>query len=605
MRRAIVLFTCLGLIASCMCGCNKNTDNAGNVNTTQQASGIGEEETTAFQNILVPTEHKGIYKYPDTYQSICMPSVLENNNRLVVHYPKNDKEYVEVRDVAGGSLIADAMLDGEQIGIGITDEGFYAYDLSGTVRLLDFRCREIQSYNLKNNNGYNVYFSMDGNYIIYSDNNGAACIYNCQRDEYITLSEVIYINEVICYNTDGFYILDPNGDVFRIDIEGNVINTNKRKNAKYFGDKFIETTHDGYVLSEPMSQSNTLICGDVESEYVLGASADYIVATLNDNTIRIYNTELLKSTEAMNLGEIWMTTMESNGHTTMVRMIEADTFELLTINPEELYFNTELVQSGDYEFDSPYEEFFEEVVPESEEVAQIINEIYETYNVRVFFEVKEDRDNLLLFNRCTPYSGSQLEVVQALKEFMELSPKDIYRQVSENQEVLVMFADRIDDEEGYEDDAVGITFSIGDTMFISVEKCGEAEDMIEIYSHEFIHLLDYSVTAEELTAWDELSPDNAYFGSYIYPYGADKYTYANDGENCYFTDAYARTFREEDRARIGENMYLTYMTGNADIFTSPHLQKKASELCSSYRNNYPCLEEIPEGEWYMDMYLNQ
>ena len=103
---------------------------------------------------------------------------------------------------------------------------------------------------------------------------------------------------------------------------------------------------------------------------------------------------------------------------------------------------------------------------------------------------------------------------------------------------------------------------------------------------------------------------------YIYSFGDDDYSDENeytyydscDEEDIYFIYNYARTNDEEDRAVTGEYLYNAYKGGDddymyEDMFALEHIRKKAETLCRFFRENFDCLKQIPEGEWYLEKAL--
>ncbi|MBQ7647223.1 MAG: hypothetical protein IJS94_08145, partial [Clostridia bacterium] len=155
-------------------------------------------------------------------------------------------------------------------------------------------------------------------------------------------------------------------------------------------------------------------------------------------------------------------------------------------------------------------------------------------------------------------------------------------------------------------DAAGLTLEIGENPAIALQD--EGSITIDLFSHEFIHLLEKKVYYELLNDWEKLSPDGSYFMSYENYYsrqGASDYTcYGNKGK-VYFIDSYSRTFPTEDRARVGEYLYSSYKEGKLvwQFKENKYIRRKAVKLCEILRETYPCLDSIPKGEWYLEKFL--
>ena len=103
-----------------------------------------------------------------------------------------------------------------------------------------------------------------------------------------------------------------------------------------------------------------------------------------------------------------------------------------------------------------------------------------------------------------------------------------------------------------------------------------------------------------------LSPEDGYLNSFANYYSVEDYIsgYESDLSNVYFLDGYGRVNPGEDRARIGEYLWYSYEDQRLESsYGSEHVRAKAETLAKMMRERYSCLEEIEEGELYLEKAL--
>lgn len=139
--------------------------------------------------------------------------------------------------------------------------------------------------------------------------------------------------------------------------------------------------------------------------------------------------------------------------------------------------------------------------------------------------------------------------------------------------------------------------------------------MKQTLAHELTHVLE-PVFEQCFTdngdwdMWTKLNPDGfEYDGTYDeYFNNTDKstldYTYQYDGDpnDAYFFDRYSKTFENEDRARIFENLFIACDSEtSADWLRSPHLMKKAELICDMLHTGFESVSGADSVYWEQNL----
>lgn len=143
-------------------------------------------------------------------------------------------------------------------------------------------------------------------------------------------------------------------------------------------------------------------------------------------------------------------------------------------------------------------------------------------------------------------------------------------------------------ESGSLEQATGAQFFSGTDAYVVIASGPYSEQAL---CHELFHAMETHILTNS-GAFDQWSKLNPQAFSYSYhPLSArqDPTVYLM-GENRAFTDTYAMTFPNEDRARVFEYAMLP---GNKNTFQPWILQRKLAALCSGIREAYG-LEKSPE-----------
>lgn len=127
-----------------------------------------------------------------------------------------------------------------------------------------------------------------------------------------------------------------------------------------------------------------------------------------------------------------------------------------------------------------------------------------------------------------------------------------------------------------------------------------SSDLSQRVHHELFHVIDNRVlsTCSAYDTWSDLNPEGF---EYDYNYLRNLSRKDEDlisGDDAAFIDLYSMSFPKEDRARI---MEYAMMDDCADIFASPTLQKKLSQLCLGIRQAFNL--EVSGGTYLWEQYL--
>ncbi|MGM9658056.1 MAG: hypothetical protein ACI3W9_03600 [Eubacteriales bacterium] len=139
--------------------------------------------------------------------------------------------------------------------------------------------------------------------------------------------------------------------------------------------------------------------------------------------------------------------------------------------------------------------------------------------------------------------------------------------------------------------AAALTYTYGDTRVLVADIDSNFDLLRQNIVHELMHIADDRISEKEtedgtgyLSGWTELVPPGwNYFYSYHDEYGNEMNDYSytsSDGGNFWFVDAYSKSFPTEDRARIMENLVLSYDEGGLNYaLDSDNMRMKARYLC--------------------------
>ena len=281
------------------------------------------------------------------------------------------------------------------------------------------------------------------------------------------------------------------------------------------------------------------------------------------------------------------------------------------INPEEFSISNKLRVEKDIDMTAPEKMLFKDPYGSDEELDPILTELYDRFGIKLFFELNRHMNNKWDNQIYDSYYGDRVLKAQQILDYFNNWPDDICRQVTDNGSDLWIiiceeFHPAMSDPELI--DPAGQALSSNGRPTIILEAFDELDGtFVQNLSHEFIHTLNNRMDFSDTEAWESLSPADGYKNSFADYYSATQYTsgYEEDLSNVYFIDSYGRVNSEEDRARIGEYLWYSYVNGELDsAYGSEHVRAKAELLIKMYREKYSCLAEIEEGELYLEKALS-
>ncbi len=138
---------------------------------------------------------------------------------------------------------------------------------------------------------------------------------------------------------------------------------------------------------------------------------------------------------------------------------------------------------------------------------------------------------------------------------------------------------------------------------------GYEESLKQNFAHEFMHLIELTIVKnynmQLFLSWEDFNPEGfSYTYSYLTESGetmdswnSPEYTSEaeDDVTESYFIDGYAKTFPNEDRARLFENLFVD--NNSAWWLESSHLRAKAEYLCQCLRENFSSLKNAENICW--------
>ena len=110
-----------------------------------------------------------------------------------------------------------------------------------------------------------------------------------------------------------------------------------------------------------------------------------------------------------------------------------------------------------------------------------------------------------------------------------------------------------------------------------------------LFYHELMHNIEFTLNNEYAFAdWNSLNPNNFLYDLSYTKESNPTYTLNNiSSKDIYFIDSYSKTYPDEDRARIFENICLQ----SSNITKYEHLYSKAKYLQEELLSYYPILKE--------------
>ena len=580
---------------------------------------------------LKPLEKSGMYRVKDIKKGIFYISdYTDNGNTVLIEKYKtyDSAPEFEAFDLCNRQNAGTLSIENAAEDWGALSYGFWFFS-KGKLILTDPALNVTAEYGLPYEKCRMMWVSPDGRMVLFNRSHGATEMFTLSNGliEQTEMSQDIRVKTVTGYDGTAVTATNSKDEHYRIMLTGAVTELSDGEcEVDYFAeypDSRIVRYSDMYdaevILDKDTGATKTVLFNDWD-EYVVAANWKYMVTFISDKKFRVYDLQNCVATDFIKTGqELSRAVISENGGIFLADGSYNDEDDYLSraffVDTAELDF-TEDFRMINREGDAPFSEaFFLEPETEDEEVRELLDELHEDYLVDVFFEAADIDDNLPSYV-CRPFTGDALGALESLKDFLDLSPRELVSEASDGKGLWVMFTDKIEDSDRPPYSLAGFSskFAGHSIIVIQVDSGSDYEGdipftkMMENFSHEFIHFLDdkYDWDTDLNDEWEELSPEGSYFYSYSYPEDADTmqytmyYTYGGDDHDAYFINEYSRTYPTEDRAQNAEQLYRGYLYDYKPFADYPHLEEKCKKMIEIYRELFPCLEEIPEGEWYLE-----
>ncbi|NLT07952.1 MAG: hypothetical protein GXY08_00365 [Ruminococcus sp.] len=611
--------------------------------TTTTSSDSGNKATTTTvpktpdpvdESLINPTSIKGIYSYKLDEKLTSTPYLYVNDDKILLAEPNETEYLVQLYDMNSGKLLAEGSSptagEYDYKTYTLCDNCIIEIENSSTLKYYDLSFNELKTIDLGFEAGDEIRYnyvdatSSSGKYVFYTSTTPTMSmdedpivnyyIYDTENDERNEICSdydffnISYNEKDECFDCSTSYMPTEN-TVVKIALDGTVSETNYIGAEGYSNGKAFNYTSTGMYISNYDGSDAKFVYYDIENEPPYNTNGKYAVS-INRNT-RIYDLENNLVSDPFKSGgtsafefaddnRIFFVGREYNG-TPFLKVLKTEEFEIK--NPLRTETNVDISEPEKMIFKNPY--------GSDPELDVILKEIYDRYNIKVFFELTRQMGNKWNNYVYESYYGDKVNKARELLDYLNNWPDDIARQVTNYQsEMWIVICEEFHPEVVSSEniDPAGIATTYDGKPLIVAEAYDDDERFYRgTLSHEFIHILDQGIDYETLDAWTDLSPEDGYLNSFANYYSVEDYIsgYESDLSNVYFLDGYGRVNPEEDRARIGEYLWYSYEDQRLESsFGSEHVRAKAERLVSMFRDRYSCLEEVEEGELYLEKALS-
>lgn len=601
---------------------------------------------------LKKTKRKGLYKlgaYSKDSVDFCRFPEKDRALMLVTDYVSEEMTDYELYDIDRSMKVGEARINASAWALQALDDGYYTYN-DTELFIFDDYLGGKKTYELPNDTVW-IWLAPDKKFLIVNEYRGASKMYHLGDEELeeVEMSKSLRVNRTLGYDGYSLYATNTKDEHFRIMHTGTVFRTDSDGVEQEEETTVLADSYSGaYSLQFPNGDKKVVFSDSgSETEFEMDTSEKYLVTTDfgetgDDCNMRIYDLEARKATDPVHFKSSVSGAYLSPGGKIFIHSSYFPD-ELTWSNKAYILDPSELDFPNDFDMltadgNAPdHEILFKTPEGESEETNALLKELHERFNVDVFFDTADPKGRLTGYT-CKPYTGKREEALEALRDFLALSPDELVSQVTGGKGLYVMFSDDIEDPPpprygvaGFQSCDFGheeIVIEVYCSEFTDIdENTGEEKheeqvatgSLTDLFSHEFMHFLDkglYEKNEDFYTVWNDLSPD----GSYLYSFDTDgdydemsrytMYDFSSDGYggvnyDAYFTDSYGRINQNEDRAEIGEYLYDGFTSFYAPFDGYPNLTKKAKKLIRLLREAYPCLSKVPKGEWYLERALDK
>ena len=562
---------------------------------------------------FTPTKDKGVY--------ISDYSFDKDENISVYHFDDPDKALLvrytptctlgKLIDTHTFEILKDINLSKEYT---LYSEKNYIQIYNDNTKITEFYD---SSFNLvkefKQTDGCEIIaYSNDLNYFGIQDyKNGLQFIYDTINDKKIPLPEELNSGYIRGFMDDHFVIgTSENLYAYYLDGSYEIIS----QYPEFWGQDYqkydiIKHKNNMTIYSRETGENICVVHDTDKDEYLTAYLGDRFITTKN-KYITFYDRINNKKSQKYALNNFYLMNVTDN-NTVFGTAIFNNIMYYVKIDLNEIDYNIDCTIDIPVEKESGFETFFKKPETSDPELRSIIDELDEKYNVEVSFELADELEHSIDYYDTDDFTGDKVAILNDIKDYLSLWPEDICREITGNPDmkVWIYICDKItpnvNDQEIIEP-AAYVTKYLDNPTICTVGFDNNTDRFLNTFSHEFIHLLNFQLTYDQIMEWDTLSPEDAYMNSYANFYGLKKYVdYYTGDTDIYFSRDYGRTNAEEDRATIGEVLFDSYVQeARAKSLDFEGTKAKCETLCRFIRENYPCLASVPVGELYLEKAMN-
>lgn len=598
-----------------------------NTATTTTSSGTADPIESS---LIVPTKIKGMYSYTLDDAINSTPHISTCGNLVMLYQPDYiENSVLQVYDINTGELVSEKLLppydDFDYKNYSMIENGIIEESASSLVKYYDISLNEQKTFDLndysdKGDGNVLLAISDSGRYIFFTSYTYVEEFGDPPQSYYFIIdTENESCIEIMCddnlyganYNSEEecFYCNSGNGAIVKITPDGTVTENKALSNALMVKDKAITHSSNGMYISNPDGSDAKFVFYDKEDEAPYYTNGKYAVSF--GKNLRLYDLDNDMVSDPFKPGGVSDIIFTDNDRILLSGMEGNNKPFLKMIKPEEFSISNKLRVEKDIDMTEPEKMLFKDPYGSDEELDPILTELYDRFGIKLFFELNRHMNNKWDNQVYDSYYGDRVLKAQQILDYFNNWPDDICRQVTDNGSDLWIiiceeFHPAMNDPELI--DPAGQALSSNGRPTIILEAFDELDGtFVQNLSHEFIHTLNNRMDFHDTEAWESLSPADGYKNSFADYYSATQYTsgFEKDLSNVYFIDSYGRVNSEEDRARIGEYLWYSYVNGELDsAYGSEHIRAKAELLIKMYREKYSCLAEIEEGELYLEKALS-
>ncbi|MBQ9894636.1 MAG: hypothetical protein IJM38_04545 [Ruminococcus sp.] len=463
----------------------------------------------------------------------------------------------------------------------------------------------------------------EGSYIVAHDNdlnyfgienykNGEKYIYDLKNDTRISLPEEL-ANGYIRGFCDDHFIIGTNEDMYAYYLDGSyeiTYNSPETYMPDYYKYDIIKNKNNMTIQSTTTGENICVVHDTDKDEYLTAYLGDHFITNSKRKYITFYDRVNNKKSQKYTLSDFYLMNVTDN-NTVFGVAIMNNIMYYVKIDLSEIDYNIDCTIDIPENKEPGFETYFKKPETSDPELRSLVDELDEKYNVAVSFELADDLDHSIDYYDTDDFTGDKVAILNDIKDYLSLWPEDICREITGDPDMKVWIyicdsiTPNVNDPEIIEPAAYVTKYFDTPTM-VTTGFDNNTDRFLNTFSHEFIHLLDYQLTYDQIMEWETLSPEDAYMYSYANYFGLDKYVdYYSGDTDIYFSRDYGRTNPEEDRATIGEVLFDSYVQeARAKSLDFDGTKAKCEALCRFIRENYPCLASVPVGELYLEKAMN-